>query len=250
MEKIKETKTKYKLIDAIGKIIEVNEIISSMRKALPMELESKDTRQVSLRAIQTKLMAIVVLLNSFNYLGNNNTEENFKKILGIEAHPLGEATRFIDDLLRGYILTFFLFKIECLFVNLLLHINKEKYGGIRKFAVICDSILKETNLNQDKNQEIFVVLAAIRNSHHNNGVHKNTPVPEVDFNGKIYEFKKDEPVMGIYLFDLLDLMKIALKVVEKIFTSNSVKALPAPIIDSFLSQVETLKSEDYPDSIY
>lgn len=119
-------------------------------------------------------------------MNGDNWEEEYRKFIGTGLDKAETAEYMMLDYLRNTLTTKVHFKIENLFSNILAYQGEE----VRGFKRICDKTLPLANISTyGREAKILSALAFLRNSYHNNGIHKNKNELTIDIDGIPFEFR-------------------------------------------------------------
>jgi hypothetical protein len=210
--------------------------------------KSQDARLVALSAIQKSLL----VFGFWEAAGTNlkgiiqstkgpNWEKDYRSALGIGPGLLPgdpNPVQTIENMMATYLLNALSvsihFQVDNLFANLLRGLG-ETPG--KTFAANSTAILNSVGLPTSGIElDTLRALASLRNSFHNNGIHRGEDL-SITLDGQKFEFKKGQPIQ-YSLPHLVALLKANVKVVSHILKSSRVSALKHPVSDDFASRLE------------
>ena len=144
-----------------------------------LDYRSQDARLVALDSIQMKMAATAMWINGLNSLANFCNDDGifnknqFLNSVGSGLELAKTEVEMFEVLKLGHI-TLIHFKLENLFQNLCAHLKllpeKEKKCGFWRLTEI---IYKACKIGDGDSRKSLIALTQIRNSLHNNGVHRH-----------------------------------------------------------------------------
>lgn len=170
------------IMDLNSGFINIIEVIEDLKKEISrkytIDYYGQDARMVALDNIQLDLSATGMWINAFNSLANvcMKSETEIDEKIFLKAVGSGLSIKNTEDFmmrkLYDGLITSVLFKIDNLFTNILRgwETPEKKISGYYKNGEV---IIKKTIIiqKQIKFHETLTILANIRNSLHNNGIH-------------------------------------------------------------------------------
>lgn len=160
-----EISTYNHLLDAMKSL--VNKIHQISNKLTFNEL---DARQVALGGMKKIIAGYAIGLNA---LIHDRNIEQVAESVRITNLSDDEARKTMEDAWRHGMVTLIHFKIDSLLYNLLVSLGKVPP---RSFKRELEMLLKEVNIKRIvQASHTLLVLSHIRNSFHNNGIHRNLP---------------------------------------------------------------------------
>jgi len=228
-------------MEVIPKFREIIENLEKIKRFMVKEssinYRSQDARMVALDSLQITISAVEMWIQCCNSLANCHTrgklfdEQQFLKSVGSGVNKDQTEMIMFDHLKLGFI-TLAHFKIDNLFQNILRHLNVlpgEKTG----YWTLTDTILKECSISpKGAEKDYLIAFANIRNSLHNNGIHRGEDL-EVAIDGMEFKFMKNSPVEYATWEHIIVLLNANVKILEKILQSDRVKNIKTPIKDDF-----------------
>ena len=206
------------LIDALPMLLamikKLEEIKQSVVEKCTLDYKSQDARLVALDSIQVLLSSTGMWINALHSLerlsvvNGKFNKELFLHSLG-SGLTINQTEQVMLDQIRLGQITLILFKIEKLFWNLLAHLNmlqKDKSG----FNNLTTKILEASNILDELLKNAPITLSHIRNSLHNNGIHRGEDFDFVSTNDR-YHFVKNEIVRCASWPQLLNLLDLKLE---------------------------------------
>lgn len=216
-----------KLISELGQLI--NEI-QKIRNKLPVGELTGDARHVALAGMQTTLSPIVFSLKCISYTADNTDREKLGSFLKM---PTQKLTYFTDNFIKSSLSVFFHFKIENLFTNIVFAFNPNYNGrGYEKISNDFFNVIIVTDKDYKKN--CIKVLANLRNGFHNEGIHRNADFTQLVGTFE-WRFIRGQEIKN-ETFDLINLLKEILNILDNIINAPEILALTSPIIDVFNSK--------------
>jgi len=224
----------YQLICELEKLCNrVCELKYNAAKKINQDVtKTQDARIVFLDAIQVNLSACIMLLSIYSDVRSNSPKELIKimkspprlKSLSEKQHIAADES-IISDFLRLALLLQFHFKIEIFFNN----INNSLEGKyLRKFSDLYNKFIKKTENNElrsDLITNVFIALNFIRNSMHNNGIHRQETKLKMDISGETFSFIKDEVVKCASWHHILLLFDIIIPFIEKLLNNTDIEKI-------------------------
>lgn len=205
---------------------------------------SQDARLVALDSLQMNMAATAMWINGLNSLANFCTADGvFNKNQFLNSVGSGfEPTKTEDEMfkvLRLGKITLIHFKIEGLFWNLCSHLNllapKKKYG----FWELTEFIYKACKNNDGDARNSLIALTQIRNTLHNNGVHRH-PSLDLQVGQFRYQFISGELVNCASWEAIMNLLHFNVIALQEVLLSEEVRKIDGLVIDQFAAQFEKL----------
>lgn len=239
-EKLEEN---VRLGDISSELQRINNKINSLRNTIGVPFMSEDARQAGLGGIQLIIAPACTWYNTLIALVDRINIKDLPSLLGLPDVPMHETLNRMDGIMRLAIQTGCHFKIEALFYNLLIAIDPQK--NIRGFDNLAKELIKKVSINNKEDKlELLRVLGAIRNSYHNNGIHKNSSFT-VTIKERKYEFIKEEPVWCASIIDTLIVIEEYVEIVAEILNAEEIKSLSHPVLDIYSSKVEVVSRSEF-----
>jgi len=210
-----------------------------------LDYRSQDARLVALDAIQMNMAATAMWINGLNSLANFCTDDgifNKNQFLnsvgsGIE---LDKAEVEMFKVLKLGHTTLIHFKLENLFQNLCTHLKllpeKEKKCGFWRLTEI---IYKACKISDGDSRKSLIALTQIRNSLHNNGVHRH-PSLDLQVGQFRYQFVDGELVNCASWEALMNLLHFNVIALQEVLLSEEIGKIDGLVIDQFSAQLKTL----------
>jgi len=162
-------------------------------------------------------------------------EESFTNYASVEGKSHEEIKTIMESMWRQSLLTLFHFKVDALFQNLLTSFGTTP--GKTGFGRNCDDLLGRITLNnRARAKETLNVITFLRNSLHNNGIHRGSDHGPFAAHGLTYLFKKDAPVQCASIAHVLAILDSTIDVLEEILVSAEVKSLPN-VVDQYANLI-------------
>lgn len=204
-----------------------------------IDYKSQDARLVALDSIHKDMLATGMWITALNslaniYLKNKNefNEEDFKKSVGSYSNMnLKDIESYmVDNLKLGFVVSIH-FKIDNLFQNILRELNalpqKTGYSNLTK------AILKQVPLPENGNaKDKLIAFANIRNSLHNNGIHRTEDL-SVKIDNLEFNFEKGHRIECASWPHIITLLDANIDILNKILLSNKICSVKKEIKDDF-----------------
>lgn len=210
-----------------------NEMLSKLerlRKAVAMP--GSDGRQVAIYGMQSVFLGFGLTVHAITGAGlrsRDRTKAEVRESLTNYATVAGKTNdqllTCIDFVWRLGLLTLFHFKLDSLFQNLLRAFGK--VPGKAGFAVNSKNLLRRITLtNPQCAAETLKAITLLRNTLHNNGIHRGQDWGPFEAHGLTYEFTKDHDVKCASFAHVLVILDSTIDVLEQVLLSAQVKNLP------------------------
>lgn len=234
------------MMDIVKNFRKIFEKIETLKNQIVTECkinyESQDARLVALDSMQVELRSVGMWITALNSLANKcmiNKEElnkeEFLKSVG-SNHSIKKTEKIMLDTLRLGFITLLHFKMDNLFQNILRDLGAlpEKAG----YWNLCNAILRESSIPEKGDEmDILTVLAYLRNSLHNNGIHRTR---FDDFckkiKGKTFSFRNEKRVECASWDHIIVAVDSNVEILSKILLSDSIKAITHEINEDFASK--------------
>jgi hypothetical protein len=205
----------------------VGEALNNSRSKLPYP--DVDARHVALRGMQEVVGGYAMSVSSMIH---SRTQEQIIASFGYNNLPPDEARKIVENAWKNGLLVLFHFKIDSLLHNLLkangtFDVNRKDFYSIAKDVVRLSGIpAGNDSLN------ILLTFAALRNSFHNNGMHRK-PDRTLVLQDLNFTLKKDAAVDCASWGHVLAIVTESIYVLDEILASPVINGLPVPIIDDY-----------------
>lgn len=197
-----------------------------------------DARHVALRGIQEVIAGYYMGLHSMVF---GRTEDQVVRSLGENNLTPDVACRMVENAWKLGLLTLYHFKIDVLFHNLLRALGR--VPG-RSFNRNSQDLLQVVALpNQVAVEAPLRALTCMRNSLHNNGIHRNRSAA-FNIGGMPYEFVENAPVQCASWQHIFCALDAACDTLESILLAPVIAALPPGIVDDFATEVLAGRAEE------
>ena len=223
-------------------IIDVAERTRKFLVVQGIDYRSQDARQLALEGIQCDVAACGNWINSLLGLKNlcmehygEQWESEYLRILGTRLSA-GIAEDLMLDYLRNMITTKIHFKIDNLFKNILRHLDElPSRGG---FWRLSSGMLEQLGMSSTgAEKRTLTILANLRNSFHNNGMHKNADLRH-EVRGLVFEFRRDERVECNSWAHIVVAIHENVVLLDCFFRSNLLSNITDEIRDEFAWEIE------------
>lgn len=214
------------LLDAFRTVIEK---LQAIRDKLP--LPDNDARQVALFGMQEVILAFGLTVHAISGNGLRSRERGSAEVLesfenyGTVRGKNGDQLRTsMEGMWRLSMLSLFHFKMDSLFQNILMAMAMPpgKTGFGRNMAQLTSLI---TLPSSQGIQDVLNASTLVRNSIHNNGIHRGSDWGPVTLHGFVFEFRKDQPVRCASFGHVLAVLDSTADALEQILLSPEVVAL-------------------------
>jgi hypothetical protein len=229
---------------AFGSIItKIHSIKQNTVKNSNFDIESQDARLVALDSIQSDMLAVGNWISTLNSLANKcvangklNEKEFLESVGSIKS--LKDTEDIMYKFLRLGLLAPIHFKIDNMFHNILRelgNIPKDKKGSEKKsFWDLTEVISSEASLSKDE-KESLIAFSYLRNSLHNNGMHRYGNNLNINIRGLDFKFKKDKKIECASWEHIIIVLDVNIDVINKILSSPKIYNLKDEIKDDFAS---------------
>tara|TARA_B100000809_G_C14929177_1_gene456293 strand:+ start:19 stop:747 length:729 start_codon:yes stop_codon:yes gene_type:complete len=212
--------------------------LNSIRHSLPTAIESPDSRQIFLRGLQKDISSFASWWNIFLHLREKVNHSELPTILCRPEDPLEKTLYEMDSFTKSALQTSTHFHIENLFYSLLVILDSSK-SRIRGYENITKTLFEKITLHSSPKEILLElkVLSGIRNSFHNNGIHKNVNF-SVTINAISYEFTKDAPVFCASTSDTINLLERYTEILQEILSTPEIASITTDIPDKYGGMIE------------
>jgi hypothetical protein len=228
------------IMELIPKFREIVERLETIKRAVVeqsgIKYTSQDARMVALDSLQISTSAVGMWIQCCNSLANFHTKEGvfneagFLRSVGSGVNKEQTEMIMFDHLRLGFI-TLTHFKIDNLFHNILKYLNA--LPGKTGYWKLTDEILGQCSiLKTGTEKNILTAFAYLRNSLHNNGIHRNDDL-ELEIDQIKFKFIKDSPVECASWEHIVVLLKANVDVLEKVLLSPKIINIKTEIKDDF-----------------
>ncbi|MCC6068785.1 hypothetical protein LHV13_06325 [Ferrovum sp. PN-J185] len=202
-----------------------------------LDYRSQDARLVALDSIQMNMAATAMWINGLNSLANFCTadgifnENQFLNSVGSGLELIKTEEEMFRVLKLGHI-TLIHFKIENLFRNLCAHLNLITRGK-SGFWDLTNLIFDACSIEDGNSKNSLIAFAHIRNSLHNNGIHRNKSA-EFFIDGYHYKFVKGQPINNCVSWErILSLLTFNVVALREILLSEKIQKINELVLDQF-----------------
>jgi len=231
------------IMELIPKFREIVEDLERIKKYVEVESKilytSQDARMVALDSLQITISAVGIWIQCYNSLANLHTkqgtfdETGFLKSVGSGVNKK-QTEMIMFDYLRLSFITLIYFKIDNLFYNILRHLNA--LPERTSYWNFTDEILSQCSFSKKGiEKDILTAFAYLRNSLHNNGIHRKGKNLRLKIDQMEFNFIKGSRVGCASWEHIVVLLKANVDVLGKIIQSDKVKNIITEIKDDFAS---------------
>ncbi len=214
----------------------VSQAAAIQKRADSYSYQDLDARRVALVNCRSFFDYAAMILNVVAHREEGwISESDFRGLIGLSEGRSDRAVEILEQGTRLSLVFLFQFQIENLFKNLLSALG---IAGIpRGYHQILTKILRELQLSdiQTKHDTLYT-LTMIRNSLHSNGKHTDSS-KSVTIAGVTYDFEKDKNVSCAGWSYIIHAADAGLDIVYEILDDGQITALPAPVKDSYVSEI-------------
>ncbi len=138
----------------------------------------------------------------------------------------------IENAWKNGMFVLFDFKIDSLFQNLLraLKLYKPRMG----FGSMTNCLISTVGIKDDHSRDVLPAIGYIRNTFHNNGIHRADPLT-VRMEDLDFVFLKDAAINCASWAHIFAAMYKTIDIVDRILLSEKIKAMPTTIEDKYAS---------------
>ncbi len=229
------------IMELTPKFGEIVEDLERIKKYV--EVESKiaykcqDARMVALDSLQITISAVGMWIQCCNSLAKLHTkqgtfdETGFLKSVGSGVNKK-QTEMIMFDYLRLSFMPLIHFKIDNLFYNILRHLNALPKGT--NYWNRTDAILSQCSFSKKGvEKDILTAFAYLRNSLHNNGIHRKGDDLKLKIDQMEFNFIKGSRVECASWEHIVVLLKANVDILKKIIQSHKVKNIIIEIKDDF-----------------
>jgi len=215
------------LLKALGILMEKIQYLLSK-----LSLSDDDARKVALFGIQEVLIGLGLTVHAITGNGLKSSQrtsaeviESFQNWYKIENKNDQQLIDMAAKNWRLSLVTLCHFKIDSLFQNLLKALDKNSRG--KSFGVNKSILMGKITLPDPKNaNEVLEAFTHIRNSLHNNGIHRHKNWGPTKLLGFTYEFEKDKAVCCASFGHILAALDRSIDIIEQILFTPQIQTLP------------------------
>ena len=202
--------------------------LDASRRAL-RPMPDLDARQVALRGMQEVLAGYAFGFSSMVY---DRTQEQIIRSFGRSNVPPNEARRMVEEAWKNGLLVLFMFKVDVLLQNLL----KAEGSYSRAIGAYGTMVARLIALSMPsdpvKTCDVLLTAGALRNSHHNNGMHRGES-RSLDIHDMHFVLVKDQAIDCASWQHVLAILSAVVEELDRMLASAVIAALPSPIPDAY-----------------
>jgi hypothetical protein len=189
-------------------------------KALADLYEPPDARHVAMTNVGIVLGVGAITTNILD-LGTRSQPDAMRQLMGMTG-DLQVAVEITDKFTRIGVASQVQFQIENLLSNLLL---ADGAKPVRGFSALSRQVLTHFNYRSvNRGVNVLMVPAHIRNSLHNNGIHRNADA-SIQVSGYCYRFREGKQCSVAGWGHIIHTIRAELRVIERLLLLPSVRAL-------------------------
>ena len=220
----------YTLADLVEGFGEVTRKLQLLRDGVAVP--KSDGRQVALFGMQSALLGFGLTVHAITGAGLNTrartadeVRESFANYATVDGKTQDELLTLTESVWRHSLLTLFHFQLDALFQNLLRALGKEPERT--GFGTNCAGLLSQVTLvNRNCAKDTLDAATFLRNSLHNNGIHRGGNWGPFTTHGLTYEFRKGFDVQCASFAHVLAILDSTVDVLKEILLSYEVRTLP------------------------
>jgi hypothetical protein len=228
------------LIPQFRELIEYLEKIKlSVIKESDFDYKSQDARMVALDSLQVSISAVGMWIHCYYSLADFHTKEgqfnkdSFLNSLGSGLNIEQTEEEMFKPLKLGFI-TLAHFKFDNLFSNILRDLGAlpQNLG----YWNLTNEIFKQCSMpQQGEEKDILTAFAYLRNSLHNNGMHRRGRDLIITIDGFEFKFTANSRVECASWGHVVVLLRANIRIMERILQSDKVQSIRTEIRDDFAS---------------
>ena len=220
----------YMLSNLVDGFREVTIKLQQLRQKITVP--NADGRQVALFGMQTVLLGFGLTVHAITGAGLrtrhrdvDEVNETFLNYATVDGKTQDELMTLTESVWRHSLLTLFHFQLDALFQNLLRAFGSEPgttgFGNNSK-----DVLTRVTLVDRHRAENTLAAITYVRNSLHNNGIHRGPNWGPFHALGLTYEFQKDDAVKCASVGHVLAILDATVDILEDVLLSSEVTALP------------------------
>ena len=217
------------LNDAHAKTLETANLIVG---ECSFDMTAQDTRLICLNSIRGIILGVLNWERCLTKLTERCTLQEFLEVL--DAPHISEISKHhkaMVDLTRHGAFILMNFRVESALANILEHLDQEPS---RRHMENVSMVLELCNIPDDSiDYHTFNVLAAIRNSFHNNGIHRTGGNFLHTIGGLEFRFEEGEPVLCAGIEHFAVLTRELARILDRLFLSEPIRTVREIIPDDF-----------------
>jgi hypothetical protein len=194
-----------------------------------------DGRHVALYGMQTAVVAYGLPLYAILGRGIKGAERTKEEVLAsfsgyasIGGKSQDEILSVMETVWRLNLVAHIHFKLDSLFQNLLVALGATP--GKSGFGQNRDALLSLVTLSDKaQTEQILNAFTFVRNSLHNNGIHRGAAWGPITVNGLTYDFKNNDGIQCASFGHVFALMDKVVDVLDEILHSHEITTLPQVI---------------------
>ena len=198
---------------------------------------ASDARRLALADVQKYVAG---LLFSFKAVTQGRTRAQVRSLFGEAGIPAAHTQEHTEDFWRFGLVTITHFRIDALFQVILR--ARGEYKNKSAFTSMLKQILDVCELKDRKRTEaVFLVATYIRNSFHNNGMHRGTNL-DIEIQDMRFKFETGRASNCASLGHVLGVLFEVTGCLEEILLCPTLAKLVGPILDDWLLEPPELSS--------
>jgi hypothetical protein len=220
--------TEYTIDNLLAAFKILLEKLQALRSKVGFPID--DARQVGLFGMQEAvvgfgLTAHAISGNGLKGRARTGVEvvESFDNYVTIEGKTSEDLVAITQRVWRLSLLTIFHFKIDALFQNLLTGLGEKPAIG---FGANLNALTNQITLqDRQRVRDTLKTPTLIRNSLHNNGIHRFADWGPVTHHGLIYEFNKDKDLRCASFGHILAALDVSVDALDEILQAPEITSL-------------------------
>jgi hypothetical protein len=201
-----------------------------------------DARRLAIADVQKHVAG---LLFSLKAVTKNRTQAEVQTLFGGSGVSARNAQSYTEDFWRFGLMDVTHFRIDSLF-QVILNARNE-YRSRSGFAGMLKQILGVCELkDRNRTEAVFLAATYIRNSFHNNGMHRGTPL-EIKLQDLKFKFETNKAINCASFGHVLAVLLEVMECLEEMLLSPALAKLTGPIPDDWtldLDHVAAIAAEE------
>jgi len=200
-----------------------------------LKFTDADARHVGLRGMQEVIAGYAFGFSSMVRDGSadglRSTDQIYASYGKSNLAP-DEMRKLVENAWKNGLLTLFHFKLDCLFQNLMKAMGT--YEARCGYGKMTGQILKACNLNDQRTRDVLALVGYLRNSLHNNGMHRG-PDLSIEIADMKYDLRKDKAVACAGWQHIFSAFEETITILDEILAAPVIQKLSVPIPDDYAS---------------
>jgi len=220
----------YTFADLANGIREVAAHLQAVRDGI--HVPESDGRQVALYGMQEVLLGVGLTVHSIAGIGltshtrmASEVKASFQNYAYVKGKDDAALFTIAETVWRLSVLSLFHFRLDALFQNLLRALGSDP--GKSGFGANSKALLRLITLpDEDRVSSVLLCLTHVRNSQHNNGIHRGLAWGPWHGGGLAFQFFPDQPVQCASFGHILSVTDSAVDALADILSAPQIATLP------------------------